>query len=75
MNTTDLIGRKFNKLTVIRFDRKEHKRDSKGKNRDKSYWLCKCECGKEVVVARSELVTGKTKSCGCLRKENEEEFE
>ena len=70
MNTTDLIGRKFNKLTVIKFDRIEHKRDSKGKNRDKGYWLCKCDCGKVVSITRNELITGKTKSCGCLYKEN-----
>lgn len=56
MNTTDLIGRKFNRLTVIKFDRVEHKRDSKGKNRDKGYWVCKCDCGKEVSIARNELV-------------------
>lgn len=72
MNKTDLIGKKFNKLTVIKFDRIEHKRDSKGKNRDKGYWLCKCDCGNEVTIARNEIVTGKTKSCGCLCKENGE---
>lgn len=69
MNTMDLIGRKFNKLTVIKFDRIEHKRDIKGKNRDKGYWLCKCDCGREVSISRNELITGKTKSCGCLYKE------
>ncbi len=69
MNTTDLIGKKFNKLTVIKFDRIEYKRDSKGKNRNKGYWLCRCDCGKEVSIARNDLVTGKTKSCGCLNKE------
>lgn len=70
MNTTDLVGYKTGKLTVIKFDRIEHKRDSKGKNRDKGYWLCKCDCGKVVSIARNEIVTGKTKSCGCLCKEN-----
>ncbi len=70
MNKTDLIGKKFNKLTVIKFDRVEHRRDDKGKNRDKGYWLCKCECGKEVSIARNDLITGKIKSCGCLYKDN-----
>lgn len=68
MNKTDLLGKKFNKLTVVKFDRIEYKRDSKGKNRNKSYWLCKCDCGNEVSIARYDLVTGKTKSCGCLKK-------
>lgn len=70
MNTKDLIGYRVGKLTVIKFDRIEHKRDSKGKNRDKGYWLCKCDCGNEVSIARNVLVTGKTKSCGCLYKDN-----
>lgn len=70
MNKEDLIGKKFGKLLVIKFDRVEHRRDSKGKNRDKGYWICKCDCGKEVSIERNVLVTGKTKSCGCLIKEN-----
>ena len=69
MNTTDLIGKKFGKLIVIRFDHIEHKRDKNGKNRDKGFWLCKCDCGNEVTVSRNVLVTGDKKSCGCLHKE------
>lgn len=30
-------------------------------------WLCKCDCGKYVVVNGNSLRTGKTKSCGCLQ--------
>lgn len=30
---------------------------------------CKCECGKTCEVRYSSLINGKTKSCGCLRKE------
>ena len=29
-------------------------------------WVCKCDCGKESIVASSELKSGHTKSCGCL---------
>lgn len=32
-------------------------------------WWCKCTCGKRVLVAGSQLRSGKTKSCGCLRDE------
>ena len=32
-------------------------------------WLCKCDCGNEVVVDGGELKRGQAKSCGCLRKE------
>jgi len=32
-------------------------------------WLCKCDCGNEKIICGSNLTSGKTKSCGCLRKE------
>ena len=49
----DLAGKKFGKLTVI-----EHV----GSGR----WKCVCECGNETVVNGNKLITGNTKSCGCL---------
>lgn len=30
--------------------------------------LCQCSCGKECVVAAGHLVSGHTKSCGCMKK-------
>jgi hypothetical protein len=30
-------------------------------------WLCQCDCGKRVTARGTDLRTGKTKSCGCLR--------
>ena len=33
------------------------------------WYRCSCQCGNEAVVRRSSLVTGKTRSCGCLRRE------
>ena len=33
----------------------------------KAYWLCECECGNYVVISGSNLNSGHTKSCGCLR--------
>lgn len=33
----------------------------------KSKWLCKCDCGKEMIVGAAELKNGQ-KSCGCDRK-------
>lgn len=59
-NKNDLIGQKFNFLTVI------EKAPSKGKN---SYWKCKCDCGNEVEVRRDCLTKGTIKSCGCFRKQ------
>ena len=36
-----------------------------GKN--KKFWKCQCECGKEAVVRAAYLASGKSKSCGCWR--------
>ena len=33
------------------------------------FWKCKCDCGNEKFVEYSKLVSGHTKSCGCLQKE------
>lgn len=61
----DISGMKFGRLTVI-----ERATDFVSKRGNKSSaYLCKCECGKYVVVRTSDLKDGTTKSCGCLRKE------
>lgn len=56
----DVIGQKFGKLTPIK--------SLSYKNR--AVYLCRCDCGNIVKVNRSELLPGKTKSCGCIKKEN-----
>lgn len=63
----DLLGKKFNNLTVIKNTNK--------KDKEKNYILeCKCDCGNIKLVATHDLISGNTKSCGCLykisRKEN-----
>lgn len=32
-------------------------------------YLCKCECGNELIVKGQALRNGNTKSCGCLSRE------
>lgn len=61
----NLIGEKFGRLLVI--ERSEDYIQFNGKKR--SYWKCRCECGKEKKVSSDNLVSGKIKSCGCLKKE------
>ena len=56
----DLTGRKFERLTVI------ERAENKG---ERVCWKCKCDCGKEVIVYSKTLLSGATKSCGCLHKE------
>jgi hypothetical protein len=64
MKLIDLTGQKFGRLTVIeRVKKPEH---LKGK---KTYWLCRCDCGKENIVTRSDLRSKKTSSCGCYNVE------
>ncbi|WP_256846891.1 hypothetical protein [Paenibacillus sp. Pae108] len=31
-------------------------------------WLCRCDCGEQTKATKSQLLGGKKKSCGCLRK-------
>lgn len=61
-NYCDLVGRKFGRLTVVS---EIPKFSSDGHTR----WLCKCECGNTKDIDRTHLIQGKTKSCGCLRRE------
>ena len=56
----DLTGKQFGKLTVIK--RAENPNDRNAK------WLCKCDCGGEIVVYGQSLRTGDTRSCGCLER-------
>ena len=32
-------------------------------------WLCLCECGGRAIVQTADLLSGHTRSCGCLRTE------
>ena len=60
----DIIGKRFGRLTVIAFDGIRGRRIS--------YWRCRCDCGNEIILPRSNLLSGSTKSCGCLQKERRE---
>lgn len=64
-----MIGKKFNRLTVISEVESEKKINKNNKKTTVPYYLCKCDCGKEKIVKGSRLRIGATKSCGCLYKE------
>lgn len=57
-NFEDLTGCKFGRLTVV-----QRAKSAKGW---RTRWLCRCDCGKEVIVDRGNLKSSHTKSCGCL---------
>ena len=56
----DLIGKKFGRLAA-----KFKIVGSKAKI------SCLCDCGQDVVVLKSRLLNGNTKSCGCLQREHQ----
>jgi hypothetical protein len=57
----NILGDRYNRLTVIEFDRLE-------KNKG-AFWKCRCDCGTIKVIYSGDLRSGNTKSCGCYFKE------
>jgi len=56
----DMIGKKFNRLTIV----------SRAANEDtRAAWNCVCDCGNTITISGKKLRSGHTKSCGCIRKE------
>ena len=60
MKLIDLVGCRFGRLLVIK---------KYGHNGKAVTWLCKCECGSEVIVRGDSLRKGATQSCGCIHRE------
>ena len=61
MKLRNLQGQTFGRLTVL------HRSNEKGR---RVRWACECSCGGMVDVVSDQLVSGKTQSCGCLKKES-----
>ena len=58
-----MIGEKFGRLEVLSRAEKDPTLASRCLR-----YVCKCECGKEVIVNSGSLRSGHTTSCGCARK-------
>lgn len=58
----DLTGQRFGRLMVLYPTGKSDLR--KGR-----LWECQCDCGKTCIVSASLLLEGETRSCGCLKAE------
>ncbi len=52
----ELTGQRYGRLVVLRQAENIGKRTA---------WLCRCDCGNEVVVRTNRLRSGHTTSCGC----------
>jgi 5-methylcytosine-specific restriction endonuclease McrA len=57
----DLTGQRFYRLTVIKFSHMDKHKSS--------HFLCECDCSNVTVVRGAALISGLTRSCGCLQKE------
>ena len=57
----DFIGQRFGRLTVIR--------ESERRLNDALLWECLCDCGNIAYATGYQLKSGRSRSCGCLRKE------
>ena len=55
----NLIGKENGKLKVVSSAKKPQHLKSLGR-----YWLCKCQCGGEVILSTSEFNRGNRISCG-----------
>lgn len=55
----DLTGNRYGRLIVL----------SLGSMGRTPIWVCRCDCGVVKNVRRDDLRDGKTKSCGCLRRD------
>ncbi|WP_225353536.1 alcohol dehydrogenase [Lacticaseibacillus thailandensis] len=62
MTRIDLTGQRFGRLTVFEFA-------SRNPLNGNANWLCRCDCGNEVIVDGYRLRKGQTQSCGCYRAE------
>lgn len=57
----DKTGKRYGRLLVKSYAGKN--------NKGKHIWNCICDCGKEKIVVGDNLSSGRSKSCGCLKKE------
>ena len=55
----DVTGSVYGQLSVIA---------PGGRLYGKIAWLCRCKCGNELTLPLTALVSGNTKSCGCLKR-------
>ena len=60
MPKLNLEGKKSGRLNIVSFSHTD---------KGTTYWNCICECGNKTIVRTTSISHGRTKSCGCLRKE------
>lgn len=63
----DHTNEKYGKLTVLYITDKRN-------TQNRPYWHCKCDCGNELDVLITDLLSGHTQSCGCIKSKGEEKI-
>ena len=66
----NLIGKTFGRLKVVKLDTERMRTRISENKRPKTYWICECSCGNKTSVEGNQMISGKTTSCGCFKKEN-----
>ena len=63
----EIVGKRYNRLTVIRFDHFKYGNIPAGKTkpRKEAIYLCQCDCGNTTLLERHNITNGYVKSCGC----------
>lgn len=56
-------GEKFGRLTLVKHIKVRNKNARLGR------WLVKCDCNNEIILPIGALISGNTRSCGCLKSE------
>ena len=54
-------GERRGRLTLLRLADERLDLDSRTRRR----WLCRCDCGLECLVLEDNLLSGRSRSCGC----------
>ena len=65
---SDLSDRRFGRLLAMQ-RMAQPAPGSDGKAR----WSCRCDCGRVKIVRGAALVSGKTRSCGCILRTRQQE--
>lgn len=55
----DFVGMRFGKLVIAKKTEK--------KSGGNSIWIALCDCGNEAFATKNNIISGNTKSCGCLK--------
>ena len=63
----DLTGKRFGRLIVL------DKNEEVSKQKGRTYWNCKCDCGNIKPIMAKHLKANAIQSCGCLQKERTSE--